>query len=1149
MEEFQKKIDDGNKEGKKESSKARSSKDGDNMMRADSISRRIAVKRFPDVSGYYSECYTEIVNQYGFWKGIGKPLSKEHQRHLDCYYRLLRPKGAPAYAPFTHMQAVDAFGNLSTSHSYGPLLANPFKGDNGIDDSWESKLEEICQAEKISRNGVVVQENYYDAEGELILQYFPTSVSKNQIFGHYTDPYGALAQLRDDTDSKYVMITLDENGYESQIAFANEKGQLLRNDDDAFIQLRKYSKEGFLLEGMSADAAGIPMIDNWGNSGWRSTFDADGNQLTNTTIDQYGQPMEMPHKRSDNDVVNTRYTYDQWGNRLSRSFYDENWQPDTTFEGIHRYVYTFDEHGQRTSCRAEGLHGQMVNFSKDMAMWINRFDSKGNLQFSLHINKDSLLSTDGTCIMRRAYDQNGKQTDAVRYKSSNGRDSVMTYRFVSRNGCDTTWNYSRKYINVALYDSLNRLVSDAYYDLDMNPEPYHSTYQRVTHQYTDRPKYYKHVIKVLDKQGQPADMKHEDYWRKYNIEVTEVDSLRRYEVITRYDGSRLLEKYGFEYKEDFETTCGLLYYDSIGCRGRTLKADALYYKAIPTKSVQGNNIMWQGVNEFGEHSYILNGDRDNSYVYCYNVMTDEHYLDENGDTIPKSADLRREFNSELPKSFCIELTHPVALKYGLQTGDIIVRYGDWMYPEVSTNGRYYENMLCYETIRKATVKKDVVVMRHDPVSKTSKLIELQLPEGTPSQLGFIYHMLYLTKKEAKRYNDVMAAQQKHLHLEITEIKNDEKAQLDFIVPYKVGKSYEKNRVFMDGFKENAVELGWQPYVGGKTYFFASYDNKMDVENVFRNVSRQPYDSICLHYTVDGKTTQRYIFRDDDFRYYVRRSNTKVDEASAIYALTDSLQQEFASRYPRTPISLTPEEAWKQLLNLPGSEEKTAEDIIKSYKGDDKFGDVQNIKYVLVDFDSLSYDQMFLARDILAGIDWSNRVYLTNDSEWGYAKLYKGDFTEVSWTNNKALVSLYGNLDLPRKEIIVINAGSGEGHFQSLGLNGKYVLLNCNEWHFGMDGAVFRKSLRQAKNGIRKMRFAELIDEGGELKLGRIYKKTFPEGVLGISYEWLSVPDNLFYDAMKLTKQVKKREKDPKKDPEQYLDERLITHLSPHTSDI
>ena len=1132
MEQFQNRLMD--EKGSRAAPKAKAArvKEGDHMLN-DSIKRKIAVRKFPDVSGYYSECYVTIVNQYGFWKGVGKPLSKEHQRHLNCYYRLLRPMGAPATAPFTHMQIVDGYGNLTTDHSYGPHLANPFTGDKGINKDWKDKLETICQSEKISRAGVLIQENMYDAEGNLVVQYFPTSVSKNQIIGHYTDPYGVFAQLRDAEDCKYVSITLDENGYEWKIAYTNEKGQLLRNDDESFIQIRRHNKDGYVLEGMSADAAGVPMLDNWGNCGWRNTYDAGGREVGSTTIDQFGHPMRMPNKRSAEDVVNKLYTYDQWGRRLSSSFFDEAGNGMETSEGIHRYLYTYNDRGQRTSVRAENMKGEMVNFSKGLAMWINRFDSKGNLLLSVHFDKDSLLSTSGNCIVRKAYDQNGKKTYDVRYESTDGRDSIMTYRYVSRNGCDTTWYYSDKYINVELYDSRHRLVDDAYYDLEMNPVNHFASYQRVTHQYSERPHYCKLVTTVVDKAGRPADMSHKDYWRKYNIQISETDSLRHTEVITRYDGEKLLERYGFDYREDFATPCGLFYYDSIGCRGRTLKADALYYKAVPTKSPQGNNIMWRGFNEFGEPSYILNGDWNGASIYCTNMLNDDHYFDENGDTIPNDYKKRVEFKNKLHKTFCIELTDSLAYQLGLRTGDIIVRYGGWMYPRTSKNGRYYENMLCFETVEKATTRKTVIVMRHDPQTKTSRLVELELPPGTPGQLGFTYHMLYLTTKEREHYNATIKQQKAKVSLEDDYQENKEKDKVNFVIPYKVAGSSAGKNVFVGGFKENVVVLAWQPYVGDKTYLFAIRDNWMDIDDAFS----QPYDSICLHYTVDGKTIQRYTFRDDNLLNGIRRSSTKVSDASAIYHLADSLQQNFALRHPRQPIHLKPEETWRELLRLPGAVVKTSE--TDEYKGDDKFGDVQDIKYVLVDHDSLTYDQMFLARDILEGIDWSDRVYLGNDNDWGYAKLDKGGFTEVSWANKKALVSLYGRLDLPRKEVVVIET-TGDGQFHSRGLSGKFVVLNSNEWHFGMQGSIFSKTIREAKDGIRRMRFAELIDDGGQLRLGRIYRMTFPEGLLGIRFSWQAVPDSLFRDAMKHAKHVGKwKPREPKKDKEQYADEQLL----------
>lgn len=1107
MSSFLNKINDEDKKEKKVTEPSSITKEGPVIR--DSISKRIVAKKFPDISNYYSECYTNVVNQYGFWKGIGRPLTKEQMRHVNTYYRLLRPVGSSASAPFTHMQIINSFGKLATNRSYGPHLANPFGNDDGISDLWRYKLETICQSEKISHDGILVQENMYDADGNLVLQYFPISVSKNHIIGHYTDAYGATALLRKDEECKCISIKLDENGYESEIAFVNEKGQFRRNNDDAFIKLFKKDKDGNVLYQMSADALGRPIIDKYGNCGWRYTYDRNGRIEKGSCINQYGIPMRMPQKQPNEDNVwNVKYTYDKWGNMVSQSFFDDKWEPDTAFNGVHRYIYAYNDRGLQTLCRAEGLHGELANFREDLAVWENLFDENGNLIFSESRNKDSLFCSNGDCLSIYRY-MDGNQVLRLDYNTTNGNDTILNYKKVSSNSCDTVWNYIGNYINVTLYDNKGRTKENVYYDLSMNPIN-DSGVHKIEHEYLESCTQSVHTECITNSIGMLADVSVKGYWRKYNIEVTEIDSVKRIQTISRFNGNSLLDKYSFEYDEDFSSSCGLLYYDSIGYRGRSFKADALYYKAVPKRSVQGNITSWSGVNEFGEPSYILNGDWDNATLYCTDVVSDSYYYDEKGDTIPRYAEARREFKDSLYKSFCIELTDPVAIQHGLRTGDIIVRYGDWQYPVPSTNGRYYESLLALEAARKALDTKTMVVMRHDEATKTSRLIELQMPEGTPKELGFIYHMLYMTKKETTRYKDVVETQRPDVRLDAVNTDKDGNENVRFVMPYKVGDASDK-RMFMRGFQENAIVIAWEPHVGGTSYLFPCNSA------LYGHALTNECDSVILHYTVDCKNVKRVVLQDDDF-IYVHRSNISIDDASDIYALADSLQKEFDMLHPRERIVLSPHVAAERLLQLPGSIEDS--DDGEDYQGDDKYGNVNSSRWITVDNNSLDYEQMFLVQNILKNIDFSNYWFIGNGDCNGYFFENKGVFSECIWKNRGGgLTFLSGSVNILHKQTMVAEVVE-EGLFNEYGLDGKYVILRCNNWYFGK-GELLELKKEISSDGLREFVLAKIVESKGQIILGRIQRFTFPIGKLGIQLAWEDISDEVFRDALNKIKRLKR----------------------------
>ena len=1132
LEQFTNRLDEGDKKSSTEKTKTATVKDGDILFR-DTAVTSMQVKSFPDIKGYYSECYIKVVNKFGLWKGIGKPLSKEDLRHVRKYVKLLRPAWLPSTAPFTHMQVLNSFGNLD-NESYAPYIANPFGNDNGISSSWESKLKKICQFEKICRGGVLVQENMYDEEGALVLQYIPMSVGKNHVLGHYTDAYGALAHLRKDEECTHVSIQLDENGYEYKVAFVNSKGMLKRNNDGVFYQLWSRDVNGNLIQTMSADAVGRPILDNWGNCGWQYRYDSNGYMTESTCINQYGEPIRMPQKRkgSTANQIRSRYTNDKWGNTLTQTFFDADWKPDTISSGIHRYIWERTLHGNSTSLRAEGLHGELVNYDDDIAMWKTRYDDQGFVILNVKYNKDGLLSKSGSCISRAKY-HNNKKVLSEDYVTQNGVDTTLAYKYVSTQYCDTTINYDSEYINLDFYDSKHRLISEEYYHLDWTPYRYLSYHKRTT-DYTDKPDYSLKVERFYGEDGLLLKLD-STTWRTYNVDSVlqdyahkrstewecngaqvvrkiEVDSITRLKVITKYNGEDIIDKFGQLMNEDFSHNDILLYYDSLGFQGRTFKADALYYQAGKSVNALGNNTSWRGINEFGEPSYVLTGDWSSAAIYCVNVLDDKYYYDEYGDTIPSTTEGRKNFKSSLYKAFCMELINQKAYDLGLRTGDIIVRYGDWNYPIPSKAGGYHENILSLEAVRKATTEKNIVVMRHDPQSRTSKLLQISLPKGTPTEIGFIYHMIYMTSKEHERYTKTVKKYRSNVDLEEKTTSLKETQRVDFIKPAKVGGTKAKS-VFTGGFQDNAIVLAWEPYVNGKTFFFRVNDQYIDSENTFSN----PYDSIVLHYTVDGHTAKRYTFYDDDFRKSVNRGYTSIPDASDIYAMADSLQKVFYESHPELPVILKPKQAAERLLALSaGVKEIEVDEQIYCGKGKTEFGDVRQAKNIKIDYSVLKYEEMFLARNILQNIDFSDYLYTTNDEYYSYMHRMKDGFDEACWLRKDGMIFLNGNLSMTDKELITFDVVD-DGQFKEKGLSGKFIVLEFDTWHFGMNYKQLRDVIINSPSVVRKAKIASVTGEGDEITIGKTINCKFLNKKMGVQYKWELLPEGIYNEVLRRTK--------------------------------
>ncbi len=1086
--------------------------DTNNVGFKDAILMTSSTRRFPDVSNYYAECYLNIVNQYGFWKGVGKPLSKSEIKHASGYFKLLRPKGLSSNAPFTHLQIFGTHGQLE-NNSYGPYLANPFGNDNGISLRWRYELEEVCQCEKISRDGILIQENMYDSSGTLILQYFPTTVSENHIMGHYVDPWGALAVLRDNSDVTYISIHLDSNGYMASIAFMDKDGRLKRNSDDAFMTQYENDKNGNQIRVMSADIFGNPIIDNYGNCGWVNTYDYRGNILTGRCINHRGEPMRMPKKQKDaTDAWQYKRHYDKWGRLDTLSYYDSTGKPDTVTGSIHRHIYEYDEYGNLTSYRTEGLSRTLVNFGDDLAWLSRKYDKRGNIIRESRWNKDTLLTSDGTCVYRYEYMQTGAKL-TLGYKTTDGHDTILTYKHFESGKCDTTWYYGGQSINIVNKDSLGRALCDVYYDMNMNPIISINGYHKLEYEYiVDTQKRSSIEVKRLtDSLGNPCDMTASRYWRDYNIQITEIDSIKHTKIFSKFDGQKLLERYGYYYTDDFSSSIGDIDFDIIGMPSRSYHNNPLCYTAVATRTESGKVMTICGRNEFDEPSYILYGDYDGSAIYCMDISSDRWYYDEYGDTIPWNGN--KSLKNNLYKSFCVELIDSIGLNLGLRSGDLIVSYGDWNYPEPSRLGRAWENTLIYETAIKASTEKDVIVIRHHPEKQSSELVKITLPEGTPKQLGFVYHMLYMTSKEKERYEQTVKAQGEQVGLTPNNTNFDGGKRINFIVPYKFNGDTSYTFAFRNGFDENAIILAWQLFDKDKTSFFNCYRG---CSSYYKFIN-QDYDSIALYYTVDGVTAKRWtmhVSNENMFFNSTYCSNTnEFNNTGQFRHLSDSLQREYEASHEVHHEHLSPHQVEARLLELSGTRKIEVDTTVFSKNGW-YYGDVKKAYRVIVNWDSLSIEEIIKAEELLAHIDYSDYTYILNKTyDYAYFHEEKRHFNEAVWTYDNSIMFLEGDLTMRDKLVLVITA-EADGQLGDAGIVGDYVLLQYNEWFFGMNNIDFERVINNAFGEEKTIIIAPITEKDGKVILGRKKKHKFKEGELEFSYYWMTVSDEIFKKAYK-----------------------------------
>ena len=813
-----------------------------------------------------SVLYANVVKRYGWWVGIGKPLTKEEASHRSYYYKLSKKNAA---GHWTYMQALDGYGDPTTSHGINLYMMSGGDFTSEDDDHWSKKLDNICQwqmtADNTGRNAI--QEASYDSDGNLVCCFIRTRVSDTQELGHYVDSWGEplVFPKKRKLDSKYVYITTDERGYEVRLDFIGEEGYAKRNRNDVFSELRFYDDRGCYVKCLSADATGTPVKDNWGNCGWTATYTDRGDMLTETIVDEHEQPMRMPGKRTYNTYVFERYERDRWGRVLSETFFDELGRPDTIEDGVHCREYKYNEHGSRTVLRRLGLEGQLVNVAGVAAIYQD-FNARGNYtRFELRDADGKLVNnSEGLCLVLYDFDADFNTKEKRSYYTTNGTDTLLMERYV-RDGNRRMW-YTYKpsdddvlddfqpYILVKELDGRGNQTLYATFDMDMKPILTQFGYHKnvTTYDYGKRKTHYVDAYYGVD--GDYARVGSTNYEKDYNRQEVDIDSVTNVRLVKLYNGDRMVNFYELV-KDENGLNKQEISYDRFGQRARSFMDSFFSYVRELGRTHRGKVSYITTLNEFGEPAYTVTGSWNSAPVYYVDVYGDPNYYDENGDTIPRTN--MTAFKDSLQKAYCIEVVGTQALKMGLRSGDLIVQYGGWIYEHTRKSRRYYEDRLAVETMMDAHQPKDVVVLRRHPDTKQTTVHRLRLPKGTPMELGFIFHKLFLTKREAAQYNRAVADYideqgLKKYAFNSARYGDEDSDDTDVVLffPYMVNSS--KQNIPRLGMFERAVTLGMEWWKDGESDLYVMGESTQKLGDII-NYER---DSLVLYYTTDGEQVRR-----------------------------------------------------------------------------------------------------------------------------------------------------------------------------------------------------------------------------------------------------------------------------------------------------
>lgn len=329
--------------------------------------------------------------------------------------------------------------------------------------------------------------------------------------------------------------------------------------------------------------------------------------------------------------------------------------------------------------------------------------------------------------------------------------------------------------NVDSIDNQGRIYLTAFYDAQGNLEKVGDWAKREI-LFIDEPNHGRWEISYSDEFGKPIEVK------GILNEIIEIDSISRTIYVSEYDSKGII-KSSFRTNYNSDYTRILSQYDSntFGVVSRAGGAKgARFYAADIFYTQNGQIAALAGRDEFHEPDYLV---VDDSLIYYYHKETvDEKYAiyDENNNEITDFKALR----DSLPKIMTIEVVDSSAYRLGLRDNDVIIQYGDYSVDLSNTTSfDKFRAKWCMGSIFNAKNEKKMVVFRIEDADKGKfGLVEIDLPAGTPSKLGFLAHVRYLTQKQKNRILGAMDACPFALSLDVNERYNHkEKGKFVIIV--------------------------------------------------------------------------------------------------------------------------------------------------------------------------------------------------------------------------------------------------------------------------------------------------------------------------------------------------------------------------------
>lgn len=349
--------------------------------------------------------------------------------------------------------------------SDGHDVMSKIKGVAGYRYYYKNGLLE--KRESVGIDGSVV----YDTEGFAVLSYaydkngYVSQVRYCDVDGLLSPVGNGIASVSFENDGKGTILVmknygldgnlkLNSSGYAGTVASVDSVGNIIEyrtygidwtpclNSDGSSGYLCKYNNLGLIAERVNVGVDDKPVPDVDGHFKVVYSYDNKSNLSSLAFYDADGKNLFL-----DNDgVAGYSYKYDDYGNLVEKTAFDENHKSCDSSDGVCKVVNTYDEKCNLVKVRNYDSAGDLIGgiAGKDFV-----YDERGNVLEEMSVDDNESLAS-GTLLTKYSYDNH---------------DNVVEESFFDRYGkaAVDSLGIHRKVLE---YNERNQAVSESYYGVD-----------------------------------------------------------------------------------------------------------------------------------------------------------------------------------------------------------------------------------------------------------------------------------------------------------------------------------------------------------------------------------------------------------------------------------------------------------------------------------------------------------------------------------------------------------------------------------------------------------------------------------------------------------------------------------------------------------